>query len=123
MKYFFLALVFAGLVPLGATHAQERPQYHGEEVRTASSPVFITPEHRRHVVGIAPLVAPGSASHPDATPVVSSPLPDGPTLSAQSAFVRYCDEGRGMTKDDWVTVNNAGGLIPDALRDNCLPPK
>lgn len=124
MKTILTALLIAGLVPAGIALAQERPQYYGEQIENTSNPVFITPGHRRHVVGVAPLGnVPEIRSHPDASLVLVTPLLDDRVASVRGPFERYCDQGRGMTADDWRAVEDAGLLIPDDLYANCLPPK
>ncbi len=124
MKYISPVLLCSLLLPLGTANAQERPQYTGQSIQATASPVFITPTHRRHVVGAPPRdVAPNSSSYPDASLVLASPLQSDTLAAGLGPFVKYCDQGRNMSDDDWRTIERAGGRIPDALRDDCLPPK
>lgn len=47
-----------------------------------------------------------------------------PTLNAHDrAWSRYCNQGIGMTAQDWEIINEANGVIPAKFRKNCLPPK
>lgn len=39
------------------------------------------------------------------------------------AWSRYCNNGIGMTADDWKVVHNANYIVPRQYRKNCYPPK
>jgi|TARA_E500000318_G_C3489275_1_gene183652 hypothetical protein len=133
MKFFVCTLLVSCSLPLGGGWADERPQYYGEYTAEHSSAVFSTPSHRRHVVGIPPdRGAPDAVSHPDVVAVESTTLDllshddslDAvPAPTTRTAFEKYCDQGKGMSDDDWRAVERAGGMIPDALLPDCLPPK
>jgi len=105
--------------------ADERPVFIGLHVPLATSSVFSTPEHRRHVVGLSSQLQTSSfISVEDPIPVSSAPLAPlhGKKASAQRlAYKRYCDLGVDMTDEDLRIVMTTE--IPSDLSADCNPPK